>query len=97
MREVESFPFDPNGMSADTKRTLAEICSELMADLKVHSQRKECEYKTTGKVVYDEFYPKYSKPIIDKIDTVLAGYYGFTDEYLDYIINYDIKYRMGNS
>jgi hypothetical protein len=36
-----------------------------------------------------------SKPIIDEIDKVLAKYYGFTEEELDYIINYDIKYRMG--
>ena len=35
------------------------------------------------------------KPIIDKIDRVLAEHYGFTDEELDFIINYDIKYRMG--
>jgi hypothetical protein len=26
---------------------------------------------------------------------VLAHHYGFTDEELDFIINYDIKYRMG--
>jgi len=26
---------------------------------------------------------------------VLAVHYGFTDEELDFIINYDIKYRMG--
>jgi hypothetical protein len=26
---------------------------------------------------------------------VLAQHYGFTDEELDFIINYDIKYRMG--
>jgi hypothetical protein len=35
------------------------------------------------------------KPIIDEIDCVLAKHYGFTDEELDFIINYDIKYRMG--
>ncbi|NUN66957.1 hypothetical protein HCU40_19900 (plasmid) [Pseudanabaena biceps] len=28
-------------------------------------------------------------------DRVLAQHYGFTDEELDFIINYDIKYRMG--
>ena len=39
--------------------------------------------------------PKYSKSIIDEIDRVLAQHYGFTDEELDFIINYDIKYRMG--
>lgn len=36
------------------------------------------------------------KVIIDKIDKVLARHYGFTDEELDFIINYDIKYRMGD-
>ena len=26
----------------------------------------------------------------------IAIYYGFTEEELDFIINYDIKYRMGD-
>lgn len=42
------------------------------------------------------FFIKYSKPIIDEIDMVLAKHYGFTDAELDFIINYDIKYRMGD-
>ncbi len=37
------------------------------------------------------------KPILDEIDRVLARHYGFTAEELDFIINYDIKYRMGSS
>ena len=36
-----------------------------------------------------------SKEVIDKIDKVLAKHYGFTEKELDFIINYDIKYRMG--
>ena len=36
-----------------------------------------------------------SKSILDEIDTVLAGHYGLTAEELDLILNYDIKYRMG--
>ncbi len=43
------------------------------------------------------FYVGKSKQILDEIDRVLAEHYGFTDEELDFIINYDIKYRMGNS
>lgn len=39
---------------------------------------------------------KLSKPIIDEIDKLLAKHYGFTEEELDFIINYDIKYRMGD-
>jgi hypothetical protein len=36
-----------------------------------------------------------SKLILDEIDQVLAANYGSTEEELDFIINYDIKYRMG--
>ena len=35
------------------------------------------------------------KPILDEIDTVLAEHYKFTSEELDFICNYDIKFRMG--
>jgi hypothetical protein len=32
--------------------------------------------------------------IIDEIDKVFAKHYGFTEKELDFIINYDIKYRI---
>ncbi len=66
-----------------------------MEDYKQNKLEKEKLSKQTGKITYEEFYPRISKPIIDEIDRVLAKHYGFTDEELDFIINYDIKYRMG--
>lgn len=51
--------------------------------------------KLTGLVELESLSPAKSKPIIDDIDRALAADYGFTDEELDFIINYDIKYRMG--
>jgi hypothetical protein len=36
-----------------------------------------------------------SKAILDEIDQVLARHYDFSDEEVDFILNYDIKYRMG--
>ena len=68
-----------------------------MDDLRKHSRTRVYNYQTSGRVEYQEFYPRLSKPIIDEIDRVLAQHYGFTDEELDFIINYDIKYRMGQS
>ncbi|MGC9259644.1 MAG: Eco57I restriction-modification methylase domain-containing protein [Phycisphaerae bacterium] len=44
---------------------------------------------------FDSFYPAMSKPLLDRIDQALAEHYGLTPEELDFIINYDIKYRMG--
>jgi hypothetical protein len=37
-----------------------------------------------------------AKDIFDEIGRVLTKHYGFTDEELDFIVNYDIKYRMGS-
>lgn len=67
-----------------------------MTDLKTHSiSRIENRNKGIDKIEFTQFNVRESKPIIDEIDTVLAKHYGFTDEELDFIINYDIKYRMG--
>jgi hypothetical protein len=66
-----------------------------MESLKENMQWKERKFKG-GKSRFQQFYPKYSKSIIDKIDFVLAKYYGFTERELDFLINYDIKYRMSD-
>jgi len=95
MREIETFPINLGEMSDSVKHSLARTSERLMTDLNKHKVRKTCQYKATGKVVYDEFYPKHSKPILDEIDHGLAKHCGLTEEELDFIINYDIKYRMG--
>ena len=95
LREINHFPVGLEQMSETIKHELADLTDELMIDLKRNVRRKEAYYRTTGRVIYDEFFPKHSKPIMDKIDHVLAQHYGFTDQELDFIINYDIKYRMG--
>ena len=66
-----------------------------MTDLNANSKMIEMNYEELGKMTIQCVFPKMSKPIIDEIDRVLARRYGFTDEELDFIINYDIKYRMG--
>jgi hypothetical protein len=52
-------------------------------------------FSNAGTLDIQCIYPRKSKPIIDEIDKVLAKHNGFTEEELDFIINYDIKYRMG--
>lgn len=61
------------------------------------SIRRKAYSEKTGTIEYDGVWPQYSKAVIDEIDRVLAKHYGFADEELDFIINYDIKYRMGGS
>jgi hypothetical protein len=88
--DIEFFPVGDlkDDVTSEAKRAFGK----LMKDYKNNSfirRRTDCEYQ--------EFQPGMSKPIIDQIDQVLAKHYGFTDEELDFIINYDIKYRMGKA
>ena len=95
--EITSFPFGLSRMNEGLRTKLELLADRLMVDIERNSTRKSAQYKATGRITYQEFYPSRSKPIIDKIDRVLAKHYGFTDEELDFIINYDIKYRMGRN
>lgn len=94
--EVLNFPFPGNLLGSELSQ-LDGLMAALMTDYQRKSKRRVYTYQATGKVEYDEFYPKHSKCIIDEIDRVLAKHYGFTGEELDFIINYDIKYRMGGA
>ena len=90
--EIDSIPI-PDSMISDER--FCELADALMNDFDRNalvrvrqradgSERQEINY-VVGK----------SKALIDRIDAVLAEHYGLTDEELDFIINYDIKYRMG--
>ncbi len=95
-REVNSFPVDLDRL-ADGKYgvLLAGLADELMADLCANSEDRTMRFRHDTLTI-QAIITKLSKPIIDEIDHVLAQHYGFTDEELDFIINYDIKYRMGD-
>ena len=75
---------------------LKEICRRLIKDFIKNSEIRIRRQKSTGDIFLQTFFITKSKPIIDEIDKVLAKHYGFTEEELDFIINYDIKYRMGD-
>ncbi len=72
------------------------LASKLEVDLDANKRELITNSSTRGTVNSFVYRKKLSKLIIDEIDKVLAQHYGFTDEELDFIINYDIKYRMGS-
>ncbi len=95
-REIDRFPVGLLRISPSCKESLGRLCRQLMADYRRHAVRKVCRYRTTGKVIYDEFYPGRSKAILDEIDRALARHYGLSPNELQLLINYDIRYRMGS-
>jgi hypothetical protein len=78
-----------------TSANLQVLAKCLQTKLDKSSKLTAVSYKQTGEVEVETFRPREAKEIVDEIDCALARYYGFTDEELDFIINYDIKYRLG--
>lgn len=89
-REILAFPI---GNTDDLK--MASLNSELKQSYSSQKAIKSRNYDS-GLVYYEEYYPAKSKSIIDRVDTELAKHFGFSEVELDYIINYEIKYRMGD-
>ena len=79
-----------------TDNAIKEKGEEYLKDLENNSTMLIREQKNKGTTETQSFKISKSKPIIDEIDKLLAKHYGFTEEELDFIINYDIKYRMGD-
>lgn len=89
---VKRFPVD-NRLIENQK--LLELTIKLEKDIDKNSFITTRNTETDN-IEIESFRVNKSKPIIDEIDKVLAKHYGFTEEELDFIINYDIKYRMGD-
>ena len=86
--DIEQFPVGSAPLSH--LHLISHTFDKLMDDYRANSfvrVRNDCEFQ--------EFRPSLSKPIIDTIDVLLAKDYSFSDEELDFVLNYEIKYRMG--
>jgi hypothetical protein len=90
--DIQSFPVPENTLFDNS---LGKLGEKYIRDIDRNSLMLVREQKQTGRTETQSFKIQKSKHIIDEIDRVLAKHYGFTDEELDFIINYDIKYRMG--
>jgi hypothetical protein len=88
LEDVRSFPLGKP--DKETLKTVGEWFDKLMKDF-----NKNSFVNHRGPTEFQEFDWELSKPIINEIDRALARHYGLSDEELDFIINYDVKYRMG--
>lgn len=92
----------PLGMDLFQVHELAQLSQQLEEDILVHARfstrNTRCEHRQNHErhlIELAEYHMGYSKPLLDQIDQVLARYYNLNEKEHDFIINYDIKYRMG--
>lgn len=91
---ITSFPC-PSILCSD--ENLASAAFALYKDYEDNSNKKDTYYQTTNRnVVYWEYHQGRSKNFIDSIDKIVATHFELSDEHLDFIINFDIKYRLGD-
>ena len=88
---VRRFPIPPDW----NRRDWQKLCSSLLLSLGKGATRKTISTKQGHFIEYDEISGASSKESIDLIDNALAALYGLSSDELDYIIRYDIKYRVG--
>jgi hypothetical protein len=70
---------------------LKALCQHLMENFQQHAR-----HLTRGQTGSYTIYARKAKPILDEIDRCLAQHYGFTEEEVEFILKYDLKYRMGS-
>jgi hypothetical protein len=87
----------PIPLSFLEENTFILCAKKLLSDLEKNAKVRIRSRADGTKRKEVNYYVGKSKTIIDEIDKILSKHYGFTDEELDFIINYDIKYRMGNT
>ena len=83
-------------LNYDSINNVGEKALKLETDMDNHKLISVVNKSSGGVNKSFAYQKKLSKPIVDEIDNILAKHYGFTEEELDFIINYDIKYRMGD-
>lgn len=93
---IFGFQLSARDMSSSIKEKLILCSNNLECSLRENAFFYVINSKTRGANKTVTYNKKLSKPQMDEIDKVLAKHYGFTEEELDFIINYDIKYRMGD-
>ena len=92
---ISRLPIDIETISEENMKKLCDLADELMEDYIVNSNLKTANYSGTGEIVYREYSVRKSKKIIDRADYVLGDIYGLTLNEIQYIQNYDIRFRIG--
>ena len=96
-REVDAMPFpDVLHVKPDLAARLNQHANELMTNLRATADTRQMKFRH-DRLEIECIIPKRSKRFIDNIDLDVADGFNFSAEETNFIINYDIKFRMGGA
>jgi len=91
--EIESFPIPVEKLTPAKIAKIEKLYAKYMKDIQKNVREHKTEaYKNVNS--FKEYKIRYSKPLIDEIDDLIAPLYGLTNEERDFIKNYEIKFRI---
>ncbi len=90
--DVYSFPL-PAGVPGDAR--LAALGRLYLGDLVRHSRMRVRNQRQTGRTETQSFRARRSRPLVEQVDRALAGHYRLTAEELDFVMSYEVRFRLG--
>ena len=91
--EIESFPIPAEKLTPAVIAKIEKLYAKYLKDIQKNVREHKSEaYKNVN--TFKEYKIRYSKPLIDAIDDLIAPLYGLTDDERDFIKNYEIKFRV---
>ena len=92
-RDIDNLPV-PRTLKEDL--LMKNLAGSLLDDLWKNAEKRLRVRADGAQQEEINFYVAKSKTILDEIDKILAKHYGLTEDELDFIINFDVKFRMQN-
>jgi hypothetical protein len=93
--EISTFciPYEELLKSPEITKKIEEAYNEYLSDIEKNAVvKKSTQYKKIKE--FKEYRIKKSKHLIDKIDDIICPLYGMTRNEIDFIKNYEIKFRL---
>lgn len=94
-KDISEFPFSANNLSNVDYQELDALIKQLMDSYQSNSRIIETN-GVNGKTTLQEFHPKHNKPIIDELERIIGRIYGLDDAEIEFIRNYDLRFRMSD-
>lgn len=89
--ELEMLPVPVSRIDDETLIEVNNIYDTYLKDLERNATVKKADYSNVDE--FKEYTARRSKHLIDKIDRKLGPVYGLNKEEIEFLINYDIKFR----
>jgi len=90
--DIQGFPVPLAALDSPSVRMASK---HYLQELSENSSMLVRQQKSTGRTETQSFKIQRCKPAIDEIDRLVGPIYGLSESEIDFIVNYDLKFRLG--